>query len=343
MPYFIGIVTRLNAMSRSIDDNQAELCESELLQRDHTVYLPLARKISPKLTVQRLIPQRGLRMVGPWCFVDHFGPLPIADYADFDIAPHPHCGLQTITWLFSGQLVHHDSLGYQQALRRDQLNLMTSGHGISHAEVADSQLSEPLHGLQLWSALPPSDAHTQPRFDHYPQLPKFTIGECTASLLVGSYRREDHAQAKRFVSPALSFHPSIAMIISTPKATAIELQLEREFEHALYVVSGRIDSVEQRVDQHQLLNLGSNRSAIAIELSADCKLLLIGGEAFAQPIRMWWNFVAADMQQLQQAQQQWNVGHARFGQVSSYQGERLLAPELPAKEPPAGEQTGERL
>lgn len=319
-------------MSRSIDDNQAELCESELLQRDATVYFPLARKISPKLTVQRLIPQRGLRMVGPWCFVDHFGPLPIADYADFDVAPHPHCGLQTITWLFSGQLLHHDSLGYQQPLRRDQLNLMTSGHGISHAEVADQQLSEPLHGLQLWSALPPASAHTQPRFDHYPQVPKFTIGECTASLLIGSYYREQGDSAQRFSSPALSFHPSVALILSTPKATALELTLEREFEHALYVVSGRIDCLQQTVMTHQLLNLGSNRQRLAIELSADTKVLLIGGEAFEQPVRMWWNFVAADMQQLQQAQQQWNIGHARFGQVSSYHGDRLMAPELPNQE-----------
>jgi redox-sensitive bicupin YhaK (pirin superfamily) len=131
------------------------------------------------------------------------------------------------------------------------------------------------------------------------------------------------------------------MIISTPKATAMELRLEREFEHALYVVSGRIDSLDQRVDQHQLLNLGSNRSAVAIELSADCKVLLIGGEAFAEPIRMWWNFVAADLQQLEQAQQQWNVGHSRFGQVSSYQGERLLAPELPSQQRSDDQQTGE--
>lgn len=314
-------------MSRTDQEAQAELCASSAERRQAQLFDALQRPLTPQLTIRRALPQKGLRMVGPWCFLDHFGPVSPADYADFDVATHPHCGLQTVTWLFSGQLLHHDSLGYQQPLRRGQLNLMTSGHGMSHAEVADRQLTEPLHGLQLWAALPPAWQNGPARFDHYREVPHFALAECTAELLLGEY--VDRAHGRRYQSPGICYHPTLAMILKTPRSTVLNLALEHEFEHALYVVSGQVDTLEQRLAPYQILQLGSDRSHVTLELGADTVLLLLGGEPFEQPVRMWWNFVAMDLAALRQAEQQWNIGHARFGDVPSYHGERLLAPHLP--------------
>lgn len=312
-------------MTRTRQDNELQTCESDHLQRDATLFPASPRQLTPQLKVQRVIPQRQLKMVGPWCFLDHFGPLPPADYRQFDVPPHPHIGLQTITWLFSGQLFHKDSLGYEQSLRRGELNLMTAGKGISHAEIADNQLRDPLHGLQLWLALPPKHEQTSPRFDHYQQVPQFSIGNCLATLITGRYTGNKSV----YESPAVSFHPGIGMILQSPLSTAVSLNLETEFEYAIYVCQGRIDTQRQTVREHTLINLGSNRSHLELEMGADTTVILLGGKAFEQPVRMWWNFVSSETDRLEQAQREWNDGHSRFGEVKGYQGERLLAPEMP--------------
>ncbi|RWU11568.1 pirin family protein [Pseudidiomarina gelatinasegens] len=301
-------------MTRSAQETTIETCESEHLQHDASVHSSLQRQLTPQLLIHRILPQRAIRMIGPWCFLDHFGPVAPADYRKFDIAPHPHIGLQTITWLFSGQLLHQDSLGYEQPLRSGQLNLMTAGRGISHAEVADHNPDQPLHGLQLWCALPPEHEQTEPRFDHYQQVPKFSIGDCTATLIIGSYAAND----RRWTSPALSFSPALALMLSTPRVTAIEVHLDRDFEYGIYVVRGQIELLDKTVRAHQLISLGSSRRHIVIELSADTEILVLGGEAFEQPVKMWWNFVSASQQRVEQAQSDWDSGHERFGQVSHY-------------------------
>lgn len=301
-------------MTRSPQESVLEICESEHLQRDATVYQTLQRQLTESMTVHRVFPQRAIRMIGPWCFLDHFGPIPSADYQKFNIPPHPHIGLQTITWLFSGQLLHQDSLGYEQPLRSGQLNLMTAGRGISHAEVADHNPDQPLHGLQLWCALPPVHEQTEPRFDHYQQLPKFALGDVTATLIIGSYHNSD----RRHTSPALSFSPSLALLLQTPQATATELTLERDFEYGLYVVAGQVNTLQQTVRSHQLLSLGANRHHLTLELSADAIVLVLAGEAFEQPVKMWWNFVSGSQQRVEQAQRDWDAGHERFGKVANY-------------------------
>lgn len=301
-------------MTRAPQEHDLEVCESAHLQRDDRVHSSLQRQLTPHLTVHRILPQKAIRMIGPWCFLDHFGPVEPANYRQFNVAPHPHIGLQTITWLLSGQLLHQDSLGYEQPLRSGQLNLMTAGRGISHAEVADHDPDQPLHGLQLWCALPPAHEQTEPRFDHYQQVPKFSLGDCTATLIVGSYANNQ----RRLTSPALSFSPALAMLLQTPQATAVELHLEREFEYGLYVVAGTLSVLNKPVRTHQLISLGANRSQLTLELSADCTVLVIGGEAFEQPVKMWWNFVSASEQRVQQAQTDWDNQHERFGQVTHY-------------------------
>lgn len=315
-------------MTRTPADSESQPtpCESAHTRRDALVLPALKRQLTPKMGVFRSIPQRELRMIGPWCFLDHFGPVAPTDYQHFNVPPHPHIGLQTITWLLSGQLVHQDSLGYEQALRANELNLMTAGQGISHAEVAASQITDALHGLQLWAALPPAAETTNPYFDHYKNLPSFAIGECQATLIMGEYQtRERH-----YTSPARKFHPIFAMQLKTPRVAVSELKLNNEHEYGLYVVDGRLDALDKTVERHELLFLGAGRNEITLELGADTIVLVLGGEAFATPVLMWWNFVSADVGRIQQAQQEWNAGHERFGKVQRYKGERLLAPELPA-------------
>ncbi|MDX1525325.1 MAG: pirin family protein [Pseudidiomarina maritima] len=306
-------------MSRSASDQHLQECDSNpgggVLKILHSKTKPL----TAQLQVQRVVPQAELRMIGPWCFLDHFGPLTTPAYQDFNIPPHPHIGLQTITWLYSGELMHYDSLGYQQALRPGELNLMTSGRGISHAEIAQDNPTQPLHGLQLWSALPPADELTYPRFDHYRDLPQFALGECTATLIVGDYY--DRLLKQRWQSPALSFHPSLALSLTTPRTTVLSLSLNPLFEHAIYIVSGSLYLVDSELTQpitaHQLLDLGSERGHLEIELAADTRVLVLGGEPFGQHLFMRWNFVSTELARVEQAQQDWDNGHPRFGDVNT--------------------------
>lgn len=316
-------------MTRTPADSESQPtpCESAHARREAKVLPALARQLTPKMRVFRSVPQRELRMIGPWCFLDHFGPVAAADYQQFDVPPHPHIGLQTITWLLSGQLLHQDSLGYEQALRANELNLMTAGNGISHAEVAAQQVTEPLHGLQLWAALPSDSETTAPCFDHYKNLPSFAVGESQATLIMGAYE----AHERTYTSPARQFHPIFAMQLKTPRVAVSELRLNDEHEYGLYVVEGRLDALNKTVERHEILFLGSGRSEVTLELAADTVVLVLGGEAFARPVHMWWNFVSSDAERIRLAQQEWNAGHVRFGQVQRYRGERLLAPDLPAK------------
>ncbi|WP_258806645.1 pirin family protein [Pseudidiomarina sp. CB1] len=316
-------------MTRTPADSESQPtpCESAHTRREVKVLPALARQLTPKMRVFRSVPQRDVRMIGPWCFLDHFGPVAPNDYQQFDVPPHPHIGLQTITWLLSGQLLHQDSLGYEQALRANELNLMTAGNGISHAEVAAQQVTDPLHGLQLWAALPAEAETTAPCFDHYKNLPSFAVGESQATLIMGEYT----AGERKYSSPARQFHPIFAMQLKTPRVAVSELRLNEQHEYGLYVVEGRLDALSKTVERHELLLLGAGRSTVTLELAADTIVLVLGGEAFARPVHMWWNFVSSEPERIRLAQQEWNAGHERFGRVQRYNGERLLAPDLPAK------------
>jgi quercetin 2,3-dioxygenase len=134
-------------------------------------------------TVRRLLPQRQRRMVGAWCFVDHFGPEDVSGRPGMQVAPHPHTGLQTVTWLVDGEIVHRDSLGSDQPIRPGQLNLMSSGHGISHSEMSPPEHPPGMHGLQLWVALPEEERHGEPRFEHHAELPVLHDGNAALTVL----------------------------------------------------------------------------------------------------------------------------------------------------------------
>ena len=145
-------------------------------------------KVGP-LSVQRALPTRGRRTVGSWCFADHMGPLALSPEQSVDVAPHPHIGLQTVTWLFSGEFVHRDSLGSEQIIRPGQLNLMSAGHGVAHSEENPGLTYGHLHGVQLWVAQPDSTRDTPAQFEHHAQLAHESLDNGTLTVMVGAYEQ----------------------------------------------------------------------------------------------------------------------------------------------------------
>src|SRR3954451_885376 len=137
--------------------------------------------------VQRVLPRRPRRTVGAWCFVDHMGPGQVSDGRGLDIGPHPHIGLQTVTWLVRGTVLHRDSLGSEQVIRPGQLNLMTAGHGVSHSEETAGVYAGGLHGVQLWVAQPSTTRDASPAFEHHAELPRTEVGGAVATVLIGDF------------------------------------------------------------------------------------------------------------------------------------------------------------
>ncbi|EKE86835.1 pirin family protein [Idiomarina xiamenensis] len=312
-------------MTRHTQDDQQATCERHPLQRHWQTLDAAVRPLTAAINVYRAIPQRQLRNIGPWCFIDQMGPVALADYDQFDVAPHPHIGLQTITWLFSGQLLHKDSLGNEQPLLPGELNLMTSGHGISHAEQVDEAAEKPLHGMQLWLALPEHKEDMPPAFEHHRELPLVKLPGVSARLILGSY--------EQWQSPAKAGAPCTALALYSPRPSTLTLQLKPEFEYGLYVCDGqlRVDDEDssQSLHKHQLLYVGGQRKQLTIALGTDSQVMLLGGEPLAKPLHMFWNFVAYDGARIRQAHSDWQQGHARFGRVANYAGTRLSAPAIP--------------
>jgi quercetin 2,3-dioxygenase len=272
--------------------------------------------IGPGQQVLRALPRRARRMVGPWCFLDRFEASRLGRPPVMDVPPHPHIGLQTVTWLFAGEVLHRDSLGSRQRIRAGELNLMTAGRGIAHSEESRGAAAEALGGLQLWTALPGSETSVAPRFDHHAGLPRWTARGAEAVLLMGTLGG--------LVSPARTFSPVVgAEIRLRGERTAIPV--EPSFEHAIYVVEGSLTIEGTRVMPDVLAYLGLGRGEIELAGDAGAIAFLLGGEPFSEEILMWWNFVARTDAEMESARRDWAAG-SRFGAVPGYPGRRLEAP-----------------
>ena len=261
----------------------------------------------------------GRRLVGPWCFLDHYGPLAFGAGKPMDIGPHPHIGLQTVTWLIEGEALHHDSLGNERLIKPGQLNLMTAGSGISHSEETPSRNSGRLHGLQFWVALPDSRRHGPPAFDHYAELPVVVRGACRAVVLMGELDgvRSPRRPTRRWWAPTSS----------PPGDDDVRLPLDPSFEHAIMLVGGRVALGDRALEPSTLYYLGTGRDAVTLAVGAGARLALLGGEPFGERILMWWNFVARTPEEIAQARTDWERGD-RFGSVPAYAGDRIPAPPL---------------
>ncbi len=262
------------------------------------------------LPVRRLLPQRPRRTVGSWCFADHAGPLSETRAGEFGIGPHPHMGLQTVTWLLDGELLHLDSLGSEQPIRPGQLNLMTAGHGVAHAE-EDPGPRARLHAVQLWVAQPERTRHGPAAFEHHAALPQAELGGVTVTVLVG--------EVAGAASPARrdSDHVGAELALRPPGAV---LPVRPDHEHALIVLEGAVrvgGSEGPVVEPGVLAYVGLGRDECALGVDAPARALLLGGVPFPEPVLMWWNFVARDRDEVSEARRQWAADDGRFGTVRS--------------------------
>ncbi|HWT14469.1 MAG TPA: pirin family protein [Patescibacteria group bacterium] len=276
---------------------------------------PRRSEIAPGVAVLRALPTRARRLVGAWCFLDHFGPVAGDAMRAFDVGVHPHIGLQTATWLFEGSLLHRDSLGSVQSIRAGELNLMTAGSGIAHSEHLGADATR-LHGLQFWIALPDAARDIAPRFEHHADLPHWHEGGVSQRLFIGDFA------GRR--SPAQVHSPLLGLELHAAAPQSLALPLDRGFEHALYVADGHARCQGIDVPAQRLLVLSGATDAVPIELAAGTRAVLIGGAPFSETPLMWWNFVARGHAEIAAARDDW-VAHRRFGDVSEG-GSRIDAP-----------------
>jgi hypothetical protein len=259
------------------------------------------------MPVRRVLPHRPRRTVGAWCFADHVGPVATAG-GGLGIGPHPHMGLQTVTWLVAGELVHLDSLGSEQPIRPGQLNLMTAGRGVAHAEEDPGRARE-LHGVQLWVAQPEESRHGPPAFEHHGVLPVLELEGAVATVLVGDFGGLE-SPARRDTQ-----HVGVELAFGPPGSV---LPLRRDYEHALIVLEGSLRVDGEVVEPGVLAYLGGGRDECRVDALEPGRALLLGGVPFPEALLMWWNFVARTKEEVSEARREWTAGTERFGTVRSH-------------------------
>ncbi len=265
------------------------------------------------MTVRRTLPHKRIRTVGAWCFVDHYGP----DDVDMSVPPHPHIGLQTVSWLLAGEVEHRDSLGSLQRVRPGELNVMTAGRGIAHSEYSVG--SGPLHGVQLWVALPQGERFRNADFAHHADLPVVEIGAVRATVMVGEFAGA--------ASPAETFSPLVgAQVDLTGLAT---LPLQPDFEYAVLAVDADLTVDGQAVPRGALQYLGWGATHVQLAADPGARVLVLGGEPMTEDLLMWWNFVGRTHEEIVEARRDWEAGDDRFGPVPGDPNPRLSAPALP--------------
>jgi len=269
--------------------------------------------------VRRLLPHRERRMVGAWCFADHFGPEDVGSGPGMQVPPHPHTGLQTVTWLLDGEVLHRDSLGSLQTIVPGQLNLMTSGHGIAHSEESPPGHPPGMHGLQLWVALPKDARAGAARFEHHATMPVLREEGATITVVVG--------ELGDLRSPARVHTPLFGADIAL--AGEVTLPLRPDFEYAAITLTGTALVDGTPLEPGALLYLGSGHEKLTLGAEDPARLFLLGGAPFEEPLVMWWNFVARSHEEIVAAREEWMAASARYGEVRGYAGDRLPAPTMP--------------
>ena len=313
-------------MSNLAPTATAEACGSEPTSTPTFEALPGRLSDLGGLPIRRLLPRRQRRLVGPWCFLDSFGPLTFSSGKPMDVAPHPHIGLQTVSWILDGEVLHNDSLGLQGLAVPGILNLMTAGRGIAHSEETPRRNGGRLRGVQLWVALPRASRETGPSFDQHRDLPVVELDGGQATVIMG--------QLGSARSPARAFSPIVGADVLGLSERPIVLPLVPTFEHALVLLAGdgRLDGQALSVDTLYYLGCG-RRELVLLSEGRPVRALLLGGAPFGETILMWWNFVARTTDEIVAARDDWQAGR-RFGAVGAYDGPRLAAPAFLARPVP---------
>jgi redox-sensitive bicupin YhaK (pirin superfamily) len=293
--------------------------------RQAQVFDAVHAMISPRNEVLRLLPHKERRMVGAWCFVDVFGPTDVHDRVGMAVPPHPHMGLQTVSWMVQGNVLHRDSLGTTALVEPGRAAVMTAGNGIAHSENSPVNHGPVLHGAQLWVALPEHARSGDHSFVLHEPAPIRETPGCRARVFIG--------RMGTTVAPAQGVTALLGVELSpeSSQRKTGSLPLDPAYEHMLVPLVGTTSVCDEDVQSGQAIYLGTDRDHLDLQMSADSRALLLGGLPFEEEIVMWWNFVARTHEEIEQARQQWNAGgDPRFGEVLHYPGtERLRAPELP--------------
>jgi redox-sensitive bicupin YhaK (pirin superfamily) len=259
-----------------------------------------------EFTVRRVLPAGKRQMVGPFIFFDHMGPAEFPPDRGIQVRPHPHIGIATVTYLFDGEIMHRDSLGYSIAIQPGAVNLMTAGCGIVHSERAgdDFNRTSSLHGIQSWMALPDGEEECEPSFVHYPaaDLPEIVRDGMHVRVIMG--------QAYGKQSPIATL--SSTLYLDMQLSRGADAMLPDDYaELAAYVVSGSV-RIDERDYAGGTMLVAAPGKTLVIEALEDCRVMVIGGDAVG-PRQIWWNFVSRSTERMEQAKLDWKEG--RFGKV----------------------------
>jgi redox-sensitive bicupin YhaK (pirin superfamily) len=281
-------------------------------QLRETTAEPVELTIQPRVRslgefdVRRILPAAKRRMVGPFVFLDHMGPAVFPPGHGIAVRPHPHIGLATITYLFEGEIMHRDSLGYRQLIQAGAVNLMTAGRGIVHSERASDDLAvtSRLHGIQSWIALPLDLEEMEPTFVHYPanSLPELLVDGCRVRVIMGS--------AYGLQSPVLAYSPTLYVAATLPGGASLEL-LDEAKERAVYVVSGSVTIGSATYGEGTLAVLREG-ATVPLQAESESQVIVVGG-APVGPRHIWWNFVSSSEARIELAKRDW--AEMRMGTV----------------------------
>ena len=274
----------------------------------------IAKVIDPRprdlggFEVRRVLPAAGQRLVGPFIFFDHMGPAQFAPGKGVDVRPHPHIGLATVTYLFEGEIVHRDSLGFEQPIRPGDVNWMTAGRGIVHSERTDPREREHgarLHGIQSWVALPTDAEETEPAFHHHPMstLPVVERGGVSMRLIAGA--------AYGLRSPAATHSDMFYLAAEAPSGGEVEIPTGYE-QRAVYVVDGAVSVAGERYEAGRMIVVAADHTD-PVSAGEGARFMLLGGAPIDGPRHIWWNFVSSSKERIERAKDDWK--NDRFARV----------------------------
>lgn len=276
---------------------------------------------SDGLTVRRTVPSRELNLIGGWCFIDHFGPDDVS-HGGMQVAPHPHTGLQTVSWLFSGEIEHRDSAGHHAFIRPGELNLMTAGRGISHSEVSTTS-SDEVHGVQLWIALPDEYRNVAPTFEHYIPTKQSILG-VSVTVFIG--------ELLGFQSPATTYSDLVGAEITLSAGKTLDVELTSEFEYGFLVDQGSLVIDQEEVDESHLAYTPPGSTTVTLQALKDTRLILLGGKPLGESIVMWWNFIGRTHDEIVEYRNQWESEIAGASAHKVF-GHPFEDPQLPMSAP----------